>query len=112
MTISLLELRRARRVLDDFCARRNAASTGQAGRLHCRQKGDRLFIGEIGPMETAYDSGHFRALVQLSYQSGQWCLSWSQGKGDWRPYPHLPEAGSIQAVVDELEQAPLHVYWG
>ena len=112
MTIGLLELQRARRMLDDFCARRNAASTGHVSRLRCRQTGDRLLIEESVPPENADDSGGFRALVQLSYESGRWYLFWSQGGGDWRPYPHLPEVDTIQAVVDELEQAPLHVHWG
>jgi len=103
MTVSVLELQRARKVLDEFCARRNALLSGSAARLRCSQEGDRLLIGE--------DAGQFRALVQLSYQDGRWHLFWPLQGGDWRPYPHLPQVDTIQAVVEELEQAPLHVHW-
>ena len=112
MTVSVLELQRARRVLDEFCARRNALLSGSAARLRCSQEGDRLLIGETAQLEKTNDAGRFRALVQLSYEDSRWHLFWTLQGGGWRPYPHLPQVDSIQAVVDELEQAPLHVHWG
>lgn len=111
MTVSVLELQRARKVLDEFCARRNALLSGAAARLRCCREGDRLLIGETVQLEKASDSGRFQALVQLNYEAGWWYLFWPQEGGDWRPYPHLPRVDTIQAVVEELEQAPLHVHW-
>ena len=111
MTVSVLELQRARKVLDEFCARRNALLSGSAARLRCSQQGDRLFIGETAQLEKKNDTGQFRALVQLSYEDGRWHLFWPLQGGAWRPYPHRPQVDTIQAVVEELEQAPLHVHW-
>ena len=111
MTVSVLELRRARKVLDEFCARRNAVLSGFVARLCCSQQGDRLFIGETAQLEKKNDTGQFRALVQLSYEDGRWHLFWPLQGGAWRPYPHRPQVDTIQAVVEELEQAPLHVHW-
>ena len=110
MSVSVLEFQRARRVLEEFCTRRNARLPATAGRLMCRQEGDSLLIGETARQKETVDGDHFQALVQLSYQAGSWSLYWPQ-EGGWRPYPHLPQAGTIQAVVEELEQAPLHVHW-
>jgi len=112
MTVSVLELQRARKVLDEFCARRNAVLSGSVARLRCCRQGDRLLIGETAQLEKTNDTGWFVALVQLSYQDGRWHLFWPLQGGDWRPYPHLPQVDTIQAVVEELEQAPLHVHWG
>ena len=112
MTVSVLELQRARKVLDEFCARRNSLMSGSVARLRCSQEGDRLLIGETAQLEKTNDAGRFRALVQLSYEDSRWHLFWPLQGGGWRPYPHLPQVDSIQAVVDELEQAPLHVHWG
>ena len=110
MNVSVLELQRARRALDEFCARRNAIS-GSATRLRCRQEGNRLLIGEKTGLGKASDSEGFAALVQLSYEEGRWSLFWPLEGGDWRPYPHLPRVDTIQAVIEQLEQAPLHVHW-
>jgi len=112
MPVSVLELQRARRALDEFCARRNALVPRSVARLCCHRDGDRLLIGEATELAKGNGSGGFRALVQLSYQDGRWHLFWPLEGGDWRPYPHLPGVDSIQAVVEELEQAPLHVHWG
>jgi hypothetical protein len=112
MTVSVLELQRACRALDEFCACRNALVPHSVTRLCCRQEGNRLLIGEKTRVGKAKDTGAFRALVQLSYQDGRWYLFWPLEGGDWRPYPHLPRVDTIQAVIEELEQAPLHVHWG
>jgi len=112
MIISVLEIQRARKVLDEFCARRNALSSATAAHLCCRQQAGKLFIGESTLVEKTNDSGRFRALVRISYEDGRWYLSWPQHSGAWRPFPHLPRADTIQAVVEAFEQAPLHVHWG
>ena len=111
MTVRVLELQRARKVLDEFCARRNALLSGSAALLCCSQEGGRLLIGETAPLEKTGVTGRFRALVRLSYKDGRWHLFWPLQGGAWRPYPHLPQVETIQAVVEELEQAPLHVHW-
>jgi hypothetical protein len=111
MTVSVLELQRARKLLDAFCARRNGLSSGADARLRCCQDGDRLLIAETTRLEKTQDSEPLRALVQLSYENGRWHLFWPLQGGGWRPYPHLPQVDTIQAVVEQLEQAPLHVHW-
>jgi len=111
MTVSVLELQRARKVLEAFCARRNGLLSDAAARLRCRQEGDRLLIAETARLEKTQGSERFRALVQLRYENGRWHVFWPLQGGGWRPYPHLPQVDTIQAVVEELEQAPLHVHW-
>ena len=111
MVVSVLELQRARKVLEEFCSRRNAMLSGHATQLRCCPQGDRLLIGETDQIEQTHGSGGFRALLQLSYEAGRWYLFWPQEGGDWRPYPPLPQVDSIQAVIEELEQRPLHVHW-
>ena len=98
MTVRVLELQRARKVLDEFCARRNALLSGSAALLCCSQEGGRLLIGETAPLEK-------------TDVTGRWHLFWPLQGGAWRPYPHLPQVETIQAVVEEFEQAPLHVHW-
>jgi len=108
MTVSHLELRRAHKLLAPFCQRRSTAP-GSKAQLSCQQEGDSLLIGERTGAKQR--EGAFRPLVKLDYRKGRWFLYWQErGKG-WQPWPHLREAPSIQAIIDELEQAPLHVHW-
>lgn len=111
MTVNVLEIQRARKVLNEFCARRNAMSSATAAHLCCRQEAGRLFIGESPLVEKTNDSGWFRALVRISYDDGHWYLFWPQHSGTWRSFPPLPRADTIQAVVEAFDQAPLHVHW-
>ena len=111
MTVSLLELRRARSTLDEFCARRNAFAPRSVARLLWRQEGNVLLIGEAVQSQQADEAEGFRALVRLSYQNDRWYLFCRLKAGHWQPYPHLPQVETIGAVVEELEQAPLYVPW-
>ena len=109
-TVSLLEIQRARKLLQSFCERRSASS-GSNAQLSCQQQGDSLLIGEVAAADSPSGAGHFRPLVKLDYRNDRWLLFWSRGSGDWQPWPHLSEAESVQMIIDELEQAPLHVHW-
>jgi hypothetical protein len=104
MSLSMLEVQRARRTLEEFCARRNRT---QGGEMACRLDGNDLLVVEMGGSARAA-----RPVLRLSYRDGSWQVLWARENGGWEPYVHLPFSDSIQRVVDELEQAPLHVHWG
>jgi len=110
MSVSPLEFQRARKLLESFCERRSASS-GSNAQLSCQQEGGSLLIVEVTRPDKPSDIERFQPLVKLDYRNDRWFLFWSQEGGGWQPWPHLPEAESVQAVIDELEQAPLHVHW-
>jgi hypothetical protein len=110
MPVSLLELQRARKLLQSFCERRTASS-GSNSRLSCQQEGDSLLIGEAAGPDGLSGAERFRPLVKLDYRNDRWFLFWLREGRGWQPWPHLSEAESVQAVIDELERAPLHVHW-
>jgi hypothetical protein len=102
VTIAVLELERARKYLAAFCRQRNSLSNSRAkwclnddsgGFLLCR-------AGEGGVTD----------ILRLRLASHRWLLSVPVA-GGWRAYPPRPEAEDIESVIDELEQAPLHVHW-
>lgn len=97
MSISVLALQRARKQLDAFCAQRSGAGNA----LVCQP--------EDGGLLLQYDG---RALVRLQLEETQWRIFWRRDDGQWAPWPHLPVCDDIQQVIDELEQAPLHIHWG
>ncbi|HED18586.1 MAG TPA: DUF3024 domain-containing protein [Gammaproteobacteria bacterium] len=110
MSVSLLEFKRARKLLEAFCEQRSA-SFGSNAQLSCQQEGDSLLIAEVTRPDKSTGVECRRPLVKLDYRDNRWFLFWSQEDGGWQPWPHLPEAESVQAVIDELEQAPLHIHW-
>ena len=110
MSVSLLELKRARKLLESFCEQRSVSS-GSNPQLSCQQEGDSFVIGEAAGPDRLSGAECFRPLVKLDYRNDRWFLFWSREGGGWQPWPHLSEAASVQAVIDELEQAPLHVHW-
>lgn len=110
MSVSLIELQRARKLLESFCEQRSASS-GSSAKLNCQQQADSLLIGEVAMVDDSCGAECFRPLVKLAYRNEKWFLFWPKEGGGWQSWPHLPEAASVQAVMDELEQAPLHVHW-
>ncbi|MCO6413971.1 MAG: DUF3024 domain-containing protein [Thiogranum sp.] len=112
MSIVSLELQRARQALERFCAMRNPALQGSGRSLCCEQHGDGLILLESRQPEDSMLSPVRVPLVRMNYRDGNWSVYWRVAGDDWAPYPHLPVTDSVQHIVDELEQAPLHVHWG
>lgn len=98
--------------LDAFCQRRNAQAGTLQGVLCCRQESENVLIlmheraSHRNP--TADDR---QELLRLVLDGSQWQLYWSRSDGVWEVYAQLPCAPDIDRVIDELEQAPLHVHW-
>jgi len=105
MTTSVLELQRARNRLAAFCRQRNRLSRG-AREWRVSEESDGFVIIEVDTLN-AHDS----PVLRLHYEDGRWLLVVPSAVG-WQPYPPRPEVAGIEAVIDELEQAPLHVHWG
>ena len=106
VSIELLEVQRARKALRAFCARRNQA------RLVCTGEGNVVEVREIGAVDRQGRPAAVHALLRLCFERGVWRIYWWRDTRGWEPYPHLPETDSVTRVIDELEQAPLHVHWG
>lgn len=79
--------------------------------LSCQQQGDSLLVGEVSGQDNPSGAECFRPLVKLAYCNDRWFLFWRQEGVGWQAWPHLPEAESVEMIIDELEQAPLHVHW-
>ncbi len=97
MSLSVLALQRARKQLDVFC--RQHSSPGSE--LGCRPAGDSLLL-------------HYRGqeVVKLQLNEARWHIFWHRDDGQWVPWPHLPVCDDIKQVIEQLDQAPLHVHWG
>ncbi|MGD2073759.1 MAG: DUF3024 domain-containing protein [Gammaproteobacteria bacterium] len=109
MSVSELELQRARRILEDFCVGRNRVENRQ---LACLMQGNDIVIMETSQQEArGLARSSTRPLVRLHYADRGWRVFWSRDDGLWEPYIPLPLTRSIHDVVDELERAPLHVHW-
>ena len=92
-----LALRRARRLLEDYCRRE-----AQGGRLlHCRATGACLSVHDA----------RGQPLLRLCQERGGWRLYAAMPRGGWQPWPHLPEAARLSDIERELNQPPLHVHW-
>lgn len=101
MPHAVLELQRARRELERFCHRRNASTGGDVAWRLVRAGNDWFIHGPLG------GGG---PLLRLRFADDRWLVFVPAGEA-WRPYPPLPEATAVTAVIDELEQEPLHVHW-
>jgi hypothetical protein len=96
MSVSLLASQRARKQLDAFCLQRSQPGS----ELRCRVEDDSLILQYNG-----------QAVVRLQPDGNRWRIFWCRDDRQWSPWPHLPVCDDIRQVIDELEQAPLHVHW-
>jgi hypothetical protein len=99
--VSVLEVQRARKQLEAFC-RRRSARVGEA---------DRWCVLEEDGVLTIREGVGGGAVLRLSFSERRWHLFIPAGGGGWRPYPPRPEAETIDIVIGELDQAPLHIHW-
>jgi hypothetical protein len=102
MTIAVLEIQRARKYLAAFCREQNSLSNSRPKwRLNHDSGG--FLLSQTG-------EGGVTDILRLHLASGRWLLL-VPAAGGWRPYPPRPEAEHIEAIIDELEQAPLYLHW-
>ena len=107
MPVVALEVQRAQRLLESFCNERNRGASDSGPRLSCRRDGQTLVLLE----SRRRDRRDATPLLRLSLQRDAWLLSCADSSGRWSAYPHLPQPVSIRRIIEELQQAPLHVHW-
>ncbi|VAW77665.1 hypothetical protein MNBD_GAMMA15-1461 [hydrothermal vent metagenome] len=96
MNVSNLALQRAKRQLESFCVERSCPGDT----LTCLLENDSLLL-----------ANNEQALVRLQLDGARWRIFWRRDKGQWEPWPHLPVCDDMQQVIEQLDQAPLHVHW-
>ncbi len=96
MNVSNLALRRAKKQLDTFCLQQSTAGN----ELACLSDSDSLVL-----------QCNRQVLVRIKLDGAQWHVFWLREDGQWTSWPHLPVCDDIQQVIEQLEQAPLHVHW-
>lgn len=110
MTLALLELQRARKQLRAYCERRNRGTNPVA--RWSAQEFERCFqITRSGKADSQGRALPDVLVLRLCYQDDSWQLFVPNARGDWLPYPPLPRVERFEQVIDELDQAPLHVHW-
>lgn len=97
----VLALQRARRQLQAWCARRNARL--EPGHAWCLTAQGETFLVEACAGAVP--------VFRLCFKAPHWQLFIPRADGGWHPYAPRPEVTSVEAVIDELEQAPLHIHW-
>lgn len=105
-----VEYRRAMRWLSGYCKQHNATGSSPR-RLLCNSDAPCIMLAELMRQE---DSGQVTSSVyklKLCLDGNAWHIFYPGNDGSWKSYPNLPEASEWQRVVQELEQAPLHVHW-
>ncbi|TCK17962.1 DUF3024 family protein [Thiogranum longum] len=97
MSLGVLALQRARKQLDAFCLQHSTPG----GELSCQPVEDSLLLHCEG-----------QAVVKIQLNETRWHIFWQRDDGQWIAWPHLPVCDDIQQVIEQLDQAPLHVHWG
>jgi hypothetical protein len=105
-----LEWQRVRSYLRDYCEQRNQPG-GDGLRWVLEEQNDCFVIRRAGFAVAGKTGVREEAVLQLCYAAGCWALSMPRANGGWQPYPPCPQVGSLSRLLEELEQAPLHVHW-
>jgi len=100
MNPSGLEQQRLRKCLAAWCRERNALLNESPHWCLSGQGGESL-ISVCGSGER---------VLRIVFNEDHWCLFIPAAAG-WLPYPARPGVATIDELIDELEQAPLHIHW-
>jgi Protein of unknown function (DUF3024) len=110
VTLSLLELQRARKQLKVYCDNRNRGKSSATG-WSAREMDECFLISRRGRFDSKGRALPEQMLLKLCYRGEVWQLFLPRAQGDWLPYPPRPEVENFDQVLRELDQAPLHVHW-
>lgn len=94
-----------------------AARARRTLQAYCRQRTDIAGVGEPWVLQSDADGylgvrvGRVEILRLEPLPHGGWRLQVPLSDGIWQPWGPRPTAESIEAVLEELEQMPLHVHW-
>lgn len=110
MNLTLLELKRARKQLQAYCDQRNRG-TGYSARWSVQETDQCFLIARSGRCDSRGRALPEQVMLKLCYREGSWHLFLPQAQGGWLPYPPKPEVKHFDQVLEELDQAPLHVHW-
>jgi len=110
VTLSVLELQRARKQLKTYCDTRNRGRKTGA-RWSAREVEECFLISRQGSADSKGRSLPEQVLLKLCYRGDVWHLFLPHAQSGWRPYPPRPEVQQFDQVLEELDQAPLHVHW-
>lgn len=110
VNLALLELQRARKQLHAYCEHRNRG-TNSSTRWSTREVDQCFLITRSGKFDRKGRVLPEQALLKLCYRGEVWQLFLPRAQGDWMPYPPKPEMENFGQVLEELDQAPLHIHW-
>ncbi len=110
MNLKLLEMERARKQLRAYCDQRNRGIR-YSSRWSVQETDQCFLIARSGRFDSRGRALPEQVMLKLCYREAMWQLFLPQARGGWLPYPPKPEVEHLDQVIEELDQAPLHVHW-
>jgi hypothetical protein len=100
VNLSVLEQQRLRNRLAAWCRERNALAN-LSPHWCVDEQGGAFLVSVCGSGER---------VLRIVFDEGRWSLFMPASAG-WLPYPARASVATVDELIDELEQAPLHIHW-
>ena len=109
-----LEKQRIKKIVGGFCESRVPDHLRNQINLFYKIRGNDVSIIESRPHFIKKDEWTESPVAKMRFdsESMNWKLFWRRANGQWQKYTHFKPTKSLQALIDEIEKDPWHVFWG
>lgn len=109
-----LDKKRVSKIVEDFCENSIPPHARDQIKLLYKIRGNDVNIIESRPYWQDNTIWTEMPIAKIRYlpEEMSWQLLWVRANGKWQKYPNLQPCKDLSRIIQEIDEDPLHVFWG
>ena len=109
-----LDKKRVTKLVGYFCENRIPPHARDQIKLLYKVRGNDVNIIESRPHWQDNTTWTEMPIAKIRYlpKDMSWQLLWARANGKWQKYPDLQPCKDLSRIIEEIDNDPIHVFWG